>query len=236
MSLQREQLMRRIWQTDGVIVRVRGAQLLAIHPNGDRRCKRIGWIETVDALDWLERGILSQTERGYALSRDTLQRLRHGQSPRQVEDARRDRPDPQRPSGRRPPLVAVMAELKDARGRPAYTSAQIEAAKRYARDLHRAGEGRVSTSDVARPKVDGGRSANGTEDAMLLRLDANRAVARAQSGLDGRVVRVLTRVIGADETFEDVDRAQGWGPGVGAMLMQIGLDHLADHYGTRAGR
>ena len=238
MSHSTDHLIRRLWQKNGVIVRTRGATLLAIHPRGDRRCRRIGWIDAVDANDWLERGILRPTSRGLSLSDDVIHRLRHGETPRAIQEAMRH-PTRQlnRPTQKTPPIV-TMDRLLDSQGQRVFSDAQVEAARRFARDLKRAGQGggvlsNFSASDLSAPHVDGTRRHDRAEDAAIKRVDAGRAVAQAKKGLDTRIVRVLTRVIGADEPLDAVDQGQGWGPGVGAMLMQIGLDHLARHYDLR---
>ena len=238
MSHTSDQLIRRLWQKNGVIVRTRGASLLAIHPRGDRRCRRIGWIEAVDANEWLDRGLLTKTPRGLALSDAVIHRLRHGETPRVIQETMRGSSATLRAAQAKTVPVVTMDRLLDKDGNRVFSDAQVEAARRFARDLRRAGQSggkmaNFSASDLSAPHVDGTRRHDRAEDAAIRRVDAGRAVASAKKGLDQRVVRVLTRVIGADETLEAVDRRQGWGPGVGAMLMQIGLDHLARHYNVR---
>lgn len=232
MSHASDSLMRKMWQTGGVVLRVRGAQTLPVHPRGDRRTRRIGWIDAAHARDWLDAGILVVTARGYALSDAVVHRLRHGHTPREVQAAM-VRPQRAAAPQRRLPPVETFDKLRDAAGRRVFTDAQVRAARQFARDLRRAGGARPSASDLSVPHVDGTRRHDRAEDAAIRRVDAGRAVHRAKQGLDKRVVRTLTRVIGAEESFEALDAGQGWGEGVGAMLMQIGLDHLAQHYGER---
>ena len=237
MSHATDQLLRKMWQKGGVVLRVRGARSLCIHPRGDRRTRPLAWIDAVDAQAWLDAGILQVTPRGLALSDEVIHRLRHGQTPREVQDgmqaARRAAQRPARPL----PPVETFDRLLDSGGRRVFTDAQVRAARSFARDLRRAGHGAdgigPATSDLAQPHVDGTRRHDRAEDAAIRRVDAGRAVARAKRGMDRRVARTLTRVIGAEETFEALDAGQGWGEGVGAMLMKIGLDQLVTHYGIR---
>ena len=234
-AVQAEFRIRRMWQHGGVIMRERGANVLAVHKRGDRRTRRLCWIETLEATEWLDLGVLVQTDKGYELSPDVTDRLSCGHSPRQVMEALAERAKRARRAQARTPQVATFDTLTDRKGVRVFTDTQVRAARQFARDLSRAGQGgkAVATSDYAAPQVDGTRRHDSAEDAMLRRIDAGRAVARAKQGMDARVLRTLTRVIGADETFAELEAAQGWGAGVGPMLMQIGLDHLARHYGVR---
>lgn len=235
MSVRSEQLMRRLWQVDGVIMRERGAHVLPIHPKGDRRRRAIGWIDAADVQDWLAMEVLELGPRGYRLSADIQQCLRHGQSPHEIEARLRRRRERVR-AATSLPQIETFDRLRDRDGHRVFTDAQVEAARRFHRDLRRAGQAdgpAPAASDLAAPQVDGTRRHDAAEDAAIARIDAGRTVARAKRGLDRRVVHVITRVIAADEPITAVEGAQGWTPGVGAALMQIGLDHLVRHYGVR---
>lgn len=232
-------LVRRMWQRAGMVVRERGAQTLMVLPRGDRRKRPIGWIDAAVAAEWLEAGVLElEADRGLRLSHTVVDRLRRGQSPADVLQALLAPPQPAARSVTLPP-VETFDKLCNANGVRVFTDAQVEAARRFRRDLVRAGQtsdahGGPSTSDVAVPQVDGGLRHGRAEDAMIRRVDAGRAVHRAKRGLDGRVSRVLTTVIARDTPVDALDGTHGWSEGVGAMLMQIGLDHLVRHYGVRS--
>ena len=239
MSVHLDHLLRLMWREGGAAPRERGAHILAVYPRGDRRRRPMAWLDAVDAQEWTNLGLLCLGERGYTVAPDIRRALAAGQSPREI--VQRLKADSAAQDTRQAvvlPQVETMDRLRDSAGRRVFSDAQVEAARRFHRDLHRAGQaGGAShgpaTSDIAVPQVDGSRRHDRVEAAMARRIDAGRAVARAKRGLDRRVVRVLTRVIAADEPLDAVDHAQGWTPGVGATLMQIGLDHLIRHYGVR---
>ncbi len=239
MSLTTQRLLRLMYDSNGVIARERGASVLRIHARGDKRTRPIACIERVDVEDWEARRIVELGPRGYQLTSQTARRILNGVPLTEIEQQAELLPGKQ--TGERAVRASRLSVIdrlerkSDGSGGTLFDAAQIAAARRFARSVHAAGGGRINASDYAAPQVDGGDRAGRAEDAVIHRLDAARALAHAKAGLDPRVARVLSQVLGAEVSLARVARDEGWTSGVAEMLLRMGLDHLVRFYGTKPG-
>ncbi|WP_298913620.1 DUF6456 domain-containing protein [uncultured Algimonas sp.] len=236
--LHTEQLIRSLLKGRALIRREAGAALWPAYRGGDRRTRALFWVNSADVEDLIRDGVLVVTDRGVDLAPPTRRRLLYGQSAREVvERTEYVRGGAERPVRRnvRGSVVLRLARRQDRDGTPLLSDAQITAAHRYTADLMRAGEGRIGTSDVAAPRVDGTRRHDAAEDAAIARIDGSRSLRAARQMLGARMSRLLNAVCGANERLEAIERAEDWSRGTGLTVLRIALDRLVVHYGTVPG-
>ncbi len=112
------------------------------------------------------------------------------------------------------------------------TARQYEAGERLRGDWTIAGLGpRVTMRWDAAPQSRVARGPGGAIDPTLAQIDAKRRFEGAVAAVGNGLQDVLWRVVCAGEGMEAAEKALGWPRRAGKLVLLMGLDRLADHYG-----
>ena len=126
--------------------------------------------------------------------------------------------------------LAWLARRKGKDGRPLIEPTQLQAGERLRADFTRAALMPRITSNWTASVADGGRSGDGaamTDMVVAARQQVNQALAAAGPEFAGLLVDVCCFLKG----LEDVERERAWPPRSAKVVLQLGLDCLARHYG-----
>ncbi len=132
--------------------------------------------------------------------------------------------------------LAWLARRRGKDGRPMIEADQLQAGERLRADFTRAQLMPRITSNWTAPVADGARSANAggsaamTDMIVAARQRVNRALGAAGPEFAGLLVDICCFLKG----LEDVERERGWPPRSAKIVLQLGLDRLARHYGLSA--
>jgi hypothetical protein len=130
--------------------------------------------------------------------------------------------------------LAWLARRKSRSGRALIAPEQFQAGERLRSDFTRAQfMPRITanwTSWVAQDRRDGGRDATFTEAVIAARQRVRRALEAVGPEFAGLLLDVCCFLKG----LEDVERERGWPPRSAKIVLQLGLDRLARHYGYDA--
>lgn len=107
---------------------------------------------------------------------------------------------------------------------------QVEAGDRVRRLVERAQLRTRLTMSYADTRTDGGRGPGGG-DLSDMAVDARRAVAQIHAVLPRDCAGVVLDVCGFLKGLQDVERDRGWPRRSAKLVLRIGLDQLAQHYG-----
>jgi hypothetical protein len=145
------------------------------------------------------------------------------------------------PLGRSPAMVddtesplAWLARRKGKDGKPMIEANQLQAGERLRADFTRANLMPRVTSNWAKPVTDGSGAGDGSESMTHAVVDARRRVARALSAVGPEFAGLLIDVCCFLKGLEDVERERAWPPRSAKVVLQLGLDRLARHYGLHA--
>ncbi|WP_281302155.1 MULTISPECIES: DUF6456 domain-containing protein [unclassified Iodidimonas] len=120
-------------------------------------------------------------------------------------------------------------------GRPWLTAVQFEAGERLRETYERAGLGAKITVDLAAvPSASGGRHGGRGLLPQEHQLDARRAVRAAVDAVGPGLADILIRVCCHLEGLDEAERGLGWPARSGKLVLALGLDRLAIHYGMIA--
>lgn len=130
--------------------------------------------------------------------------------------------------------LAWLARRKGRDGRPLIEPAQFQAGERLRLDFTRAQlmpHVTANWSDaVARDGARGGLAATVTETVVMARQQVRQALDQAGPEFTGLLVDVCCFLKGLD----DAERERGWPRSSAKVVLQLGLDRLARHYGYGA--
>ena len=140
------------------------------------------------------------------------------------------------PGGRRRPARSVTVNLAEStlgwlKARGHVSARQHEAGERLRGDWTVAGMApRVTMRWDAAPRAAGPRGPDAPLDPALAQVAAKRRMDAALAAAGPGLKDVLWRVACAGEGLEAAERALGWPPRAGKVVLGIALDRLADHY------
>jgi Domain of unknown function (DUF6456) len=122
-----------------------------------------------------------------------------------------------------------LAALRDTRGRPWLSAAELSAAAHLRADWEASQAGLLRGSDwTAPPNASSGRGQSSAQEAALAaRCDARRRTAQALACLSAPLRRVVERVCLMEEGLEALERAEGWPGRSGKLALKLGLSQLA---------
>jgi hypothetical protein len=132
-------------------------------------------------------------------------------------------------------MLERLARMRDAKGAPLLSAAQVEAGLRLAGDFQRGQMQPRTTFDWAGAALGVPRRAPGHPQGDNLPETAARAQARVRQALDaaGReFADLLLDICCFERGLEAVEAAQGWPARSGRLLLGLALDRLTRHYGT----
>jgi hypothetical protein len=128
--------------------------------------------------------------------------------------------------------LAWLARRKGKNGRPLIEPSQLQAGERLRADFTRAQLTPRVTSNWSSPAAQGRsgrtRGAAAMTDAIVA---ARQRFARAMRAVGPEFAGLLTDVCCFLKGIEDVERERGWPARSGKVVLQLGLDRLARHYG-----
>lgn len=126
-----------------------------------------------------------------------------------------------------------LARRKDRAGRPLIAHHQLVAGERLRLDFTRAGMTPRLTADWQAPVAAGGRGTGRGDPAAFsdVVLAAKRRLAQALEAVGPEFTGVLLDVCCFLKGLELVERERGWPSRAGKIVLCLGLDRLARHYG-----
>jgi hypothetical protein len=130
--------------------------------------------------------------------------------------------------------LAWLARRKGKDGKPMIEAHQLQAGERLRADFTRANLMPRVTSNWTRPITDGVGAADASEAMTHAVVDGRRRVARALDAVGQEFAGLLVDVCCFLKGLEDVERERAWPPRSAKVVLQLGLDRLARHYGLRA--
>lgn len=128
--------------------------------------------------------------------------------------------------------LAWLARRKGSDGRPMIGSVQLQAGERLRAEFSRAGMGPRTTFNWDATVRQGRRSgANRPRDFAESQLAARQRVTRALEAVGPEFAGLLLDVCCFLKGLEDVERERRWPPRSAKVVLQLGLDRLARHFG-----
>jgi hypothetical protein len=131
--------------------------------------------------------------------------------------------------------LAWLARRKGKNGRAMIEPDQLLAGERLRADFTRAQLMPRVTSNWSAAVAEGARSGDGGASAMTdMIVAARQRVRRALNGVGPEFAGLLVDVCCFLKGLEDIERERGWPARSGKVVLQLGLDRLARHYGLAA--
>lgn len=131
--------------------------------------------------------------------------------------------------------LAWLARRKGRDGRAMITPAQFVAGERLRADFTRAQMTPRVTANWDSPMRGGGRGGGAARDGITdLAIAARQRLRAALDAAGPEFAGPLFDVCCFLQGLEDVERARGWPPRSAKVVLQLGLDRLARHYGLAA--
>lgn len=132
--------------------------------------------------------------------------------------------------------LAWLARRKGRDGRPLVEPIQVQAGEKLRAQFTRANLTPKTTSNWSAPIVQSRRAAGGGGAAAVadVIVAARQQVHRALDAVGPEFSGLLVDVCCFLKGLEDVERERGWPPRSAKVVLQLGLDRLARHYGFAA--
>jgi hypothetical protein len=129
--------------------------------------------------------------------------------------------------------LAWLARRKGRDGRPMIEAVQLQAGERLREQFTRANLTPRTTSSWAAPtsQGSGGRGGGGAAAVADVIVAARQQVHRALDAVGPEFAGLLVDVCCFLKGLEDVERERRWPPRSAKVVLQLGLDRLARHYG-----
>jgi hypothetical protein len=130
--------------------------------------------------------------------------------------------------------LAWLARRKGRDGRPLIEPVQLQAGERLRAEFTRAQLMPLTTSNWSATVADGRRGAGAPETFTEAVVAARQRVRRALDAAGPEFSGLLLDVCCFLKGLADVERDRGWPPRSAKVVLQLGLDRLARHYGFSA--
>ncbi len=235
-------ILRAMMKSSAVIVKdgAMGTQSYSAYPRGDKRKRPVCFVPADILQRFVADGLCVETKRGFEVVESAVKRARGGHSAQHRDMAPEVMTDEH---GRfrvaqinrrtRAPLERLMRR-KTSTGDGILSSAEIEAGYRLARDYERS---TLSVSVTQKYDNIGGSSghARGPEDASLAAIDARARYLDALEILGPGLDRVVSGICCKQKDMMHIERDEGFARDTGLSVLKLGLQRLAQHYGTIAG-
>jgi hypothetical protein len=222
-----------------------GVATYAAYPYGDRRRRPVSWIEAPMFKRFVSDGILIETKKGYEIVPSAARRATssasdsaHARQHREMEAQNFSHGDGSfrcaQVNRNSRNVLRILAGRLDSHGKAFLSGPEIMAGEQLSNDYARAGIGQSVTQNFMNA---GGGSAggNGAENSTIASLDArkrfNDALAHVGPGLDRAVMAICCKDMGLGE----LELAEGWAKRSGKTVLKLGLQRLAEFYGTEVG-
>lgn len=243
MSEDVERALARLECAGAVLAPMRNGLGFAVFPKGDRRRRplaRLG-LAQVRMLESAGAIVATEQEECFVLSAAGIARVaRDAAKPEEAFQAQHrpiinravmDSDGAQRlVRGHDADALRKLSHLRDGRGRPWFSAAELAAAAQLRSDWERGQIGLVRGSDLEAPPR--GSSArhpgNVAERFEGARCDARRRVAQALESLSPPMRRIVEAVCLADEGLEAVERMLAWPTRSAKLVLKLALAQLAE--------
>ena len=236
-------ILRAVIKSGAVIVKdgAMGTQSYSAYPRGDKRKRPVCFVPADILQRFIADGLCVETKRGFEVAQSAIDRARGGHSAQHRDMASEVMTDAH---GRfrvaqvnrrtRAPLERLMRRKTGRRGEAALSSAELEAGYRLARDYERS---TLSVSVTQKyDNIGGGSgSSRGPEDLSLAAIDARRRYLDALDILGPGLDRIVSGICCKQKDMIQIERDEGFSSGSGLAVLKLGLQRLAEHYGTIAG-
>jgi len=235
-------ILRAVIKSGAVIVKdgAVGTQSYSAYPRGDKRKRPVCFVPADILQRFVADGLCVETRRGFEVVQSAAERARGGHSaqhrdmaPEVMTDAHGRFRVAQVNRRTRAPLERLLRR-KTRRGEAVLSSAQIEAGYRLGRDYERS---TLAVSVTQKYDNVGGSSGSsrGPEDASLTAIDARRRYLDALDVLGPGLDRIVSGICCKQKDLTHIERDEGFSSGSGLAVLKLGLQRLAEHYGTIAG-
>lgn len=239
LSLQEEQLLRMMMRHEAKILTTGFDNVYPVHPKGRKRQHPVCWVEpeTISRLLGLklleysgvnlrvnphmaayisgDRGIAEPANQAVPVRETELEPGLRGRA--QLSELRK------------------LERRQSQSGEALLSAAQIEAGEQFARDYLLSRRHTGLTRDYGNVRVDMSDRAGRVENSLHHRIDRNRRLSEATSCLTPRLERIIVGVCCDNQSLDRLERAQKWPRHSAIMMLQIGLELLAQFYGTKPG-
>lgn len=223
-----------------------GVATYAAYPYGDRRRRPISWLDATMFKRFVSDGVLIETKKGYEIVPSAARRAvisnpenAHARQHRDMASQSFSHDDgsfrPAQVNRNSRNVLRIIGQRLDGCGQPFLSGPEIVAGEQLANDYARAGSGLSMTQNFM--NAGGGSSdGSGAENASIASLDARKrmadALAHVGPGLDRAVMAICCKEMGLGE----LELAEGWAKRSGKTVLKLGLQRLAEFYGTEVGR
>lgn len=241
LSMSDTRLARELVKKQAVIMKSKGDAFPA-YPKGDRRKRPVCWVPQ-ESFQTLSRfGGLKRHRCGYVVKADfesrTLKRADFANQHRDIEE--RDIYQDTgviRPARVNSSLSAMdrLYRRYDKAGQRLLSEAEYEAGQRYARDYALAGYESLSSQNYMRAGEDKSLCFESHSNNLEARIDAKKRLEQADKAIGRSLSKIIIAVCCLDKSLDEVERAEKWAGSSGIIILKMGLDNLADYYGTYAG-
>jgi len=237
-------LVRRLCQSEAVIIPKERIDAYPAYSRGDRRRRPAFWVSE-DSFQRLQAmGGLSSKGPGFAIAKSLAKRVsKRSANPYADQHRNIEEREIFIESGVRRPvrinnaLTALdrLAKRTDRAGHPFLTKAEYEAGQRFARDYALSGYDRVATQNYMSAGEDKTGWPGAEEDIVHSRLDARKRLKAARSAMGAGLDTAVIAVCCLDQNLQQVERAENWVAASGLTILKMGLGRLVELYGTQAG-
>ncbi|MGJ8562125.1 MAG: DUF6456 domain-containing protein [Alphaproteobacteria bacterium] len=257
MTLEDEQLIRRLAGAEAFVDVSGCADVFPAFPKGNKRRKPVCWVERAALDRLLKYDVLTRKDGQVTVSRrmkkryaakaddadadtDTDTDTDTGTAAQHRDCETRDIYTPDgvlRPAivNHRTSVLRSIARKRKPCGNLLLSAAQVEAGEQFAKDYAHSGIGFVSTQNYNHSGADGGARADAQEYAIISRMDRRRRVSEAISCLGPGLDRALIAVCCEDWSLDHLERTEKWAKRSGITVLKLALDRLVKFYGTVPG-
>lgn len=246
MTITSPKLLMRLASKKALIIEDKrgGCVTYAAYPGGDRRCRPISWISKDVFQTWLGSGVITADGKGWSVVPSAQSRGQisadnpHGRAHRTMETQTLRGDDgfyrPAQVNLNTRSALRVLGLRRDSSGEAFLTAQELAAGEKFANDYARANFGKAQTQDYAHAGADISR-VNTAENAAITAIDSRAQVNAAIEYVGPGLSRAVIAICGQEIGLEQMEKNEGWTRRSGRTVLKLGLQRLAEFYGTTAG-
>lgn len=234
-----ERALARLAAPGALLAQVSRGNGFGVFPQGDRRRRPSARLNEQDVRALVAEGALERSQEGYVLSEAGHHRVRRdgaregerhlAQHAAVIDRAVMDREGDASTvrSVESSAVLRRLAALRDLRGAPWLSGAELRAAADLYADWEQAQVGLVRGSDWRAPPRGSAPRGRGSDAAMAARCDARRRMQSKLDALAAPLRRAVERVCLYNDGIEALERSEGWPQRSGKLALKLGLAQLA---------
>lgn len=224
------------------IIMKSGGDAYPAYPFGDRRKRPVCWVSQDSFKALSSFGGIEKSSFGYGLVKSFARRCEAGGDFAGQHRTIKER-DVYLESGikrkarinRALSVLDRLYQRRDKSGATLLSDAEYEAGRHFAKDYALAHYDYIKTQNYVSAGVDGTRNPDGNTDYLDRRIDARARLEKANAAIGPGLQKAVIAVCCLDKSLDTVERTEHWAASSGLTVLKLGLQALADHYGTRAG-